>query len=129
MINLDKYFSEIESTKFCVEAGIANNLRQFEEVVRNSHPFIFLCMNIRDGGQGRAHGPDLVLERIKQLINTDFDHKYENPHDTALATYVMALDLEDHDAGMCAAQMLNDVKQIWWTRKIINKIQGLGTSS
>ena len=66
-----------------------------------------------------------MLNRIKQLLNTDYDHKYENPADVAFAVYAMALDNEDHEAGMCAAQMLNDVKQLWWTKRVINKIQGL----
>lgn len=127
MINLDRFFKEFESNEFSAKVNIASGFRMFEEIIKKDTSFNFFVSAIHDRGMGFANGPEIVLRRIDELINTEFDHKYENPYDTALAVYAMALEHDNHEAGMCAAQMLNDAKQIWWTRKVINKIQGLST--
>lgn len=125
MIDLDRYFAEFESVEFATQVNIASGFQMFEEIVKESPYWYTFLRELKQRGLGLSHGPELVLNRIKHLLNTDFDHTYENPYDTAFAVYVMALDSEDHEAGMCAAQMLNDVKQLWWTKRVINKIQGL----
>ena len=117
---MTKYFEEIESLEFNVQAEVASGFKLFEQIIKDSIPFKFLCLSIRANNESQ-----LVLERIEYLINAEFDYKYRNPYDVALATYAMALDQEDHNVGLYAAQLLNDVRQIWWTRQVINKIQGL----
>jgi hypothetical protein len=125
MIDLDRYFKEFESIEFAAKVNIASGFQMFQEIVNKDITYNFFITNIRNGGMGFANGPEIVLRRIDELINTEFDNKYENPYDVALAVYAMALEQDSHEAGMCAAQMLNDAKQIWWTRRVINQIQGL----
>ena len=116
MTKLEEYFTEFESVDFSALVNIASGFNMFDEIVTKNPRYIEFLGELQS---------ELVINRIEQLINTEYDHKYENPYDAALAVYVMALDRTSHQSGMYAAQMLNDVKQLWWTKRVINKIQGL----
>jgi hypothetical protein len=119
MIDYAKYFIEIESMEFAAQVNLVSGFKMFEELATRNICYIMLVVAIRE------LGPELLFQRIKELVVSEFDYKYENPYDTALAVYIMALNEINHSAAGHAAQISNDAKQIWWTRKVINKIQGL----
>lgn len=125
MIDLNRYFEFIESKEYAAELSSASGYEMFVDLMEKNLTYNHFRSAIRYKGMGFANGCDIVIRRIKHILEQNVDCKYENPYDTALATYVRALESEDHDAGMCAAQMINDAKQIWWARQVANVVQDL----
>jgi len=119
MTDPTKYFREIESSEFSAQMNIASGFKMFEELVTRNVWYVMLMSLTRE------LGPEILFKRIEELAASEFDHKYENPSDTALAAYVLILDEISHSAALSAAQILNDVKQLWWTKRVINRVQGL----
>lgn len=112
----DKIFVEIESDQFSAQLGLASGFKMFHNIMKNNETFNLLCLIISN------NGCEVVIDRIKEIIKTDFDHKYENPYDTALATYILALLKINRQAGIYASQLVYDEHQTWWTNQVIQRL-------
>ena len=119
--NLTKIFDEIESNQFSAELNLASGYKMFLDIMNKNATFNLLCSMVSGTGLFNG-GCDAILERIKEIVNADFDKKYENPYDVALATYVLVLLKVDRKSGICAAQLISDEHQTWWANQVIQRL-------
>lgn len=108
-------FNKIESNEFAAKFGVASNLKMFLDIMYDDITFKMLCLKIESNYE-------IVIDRIIGLANSEIDHKYENPYDVALSTYILALHMVNAKAGICGSQLIGDVKQIWWAKQVATKI-------
>jgi len=63
-----------------------------------------------------------VVFRIARLVKRNFDFRYENPFDVAIASYAWALSETYPTIDKMIASQITNTKQIWWTREIAKYI-------
>jgi hypothetical protein len=117
--------NDIESLDFAVRLNLASGLKRFIQLLRNE-PSVKLLINVinKDTSLKTA-----VLKRVKDLSGRDFDERYENPSDTAVAAYVWLLGLMDPEAWKSAAAIAASMPQTWWARKTSRFISQTDSSS
>ncbi len=111
-------FSRIESTDFAVHAGLASGASTFVEAISQDPAFIQLSEEARQN----PYVPDAICQRIQFLTDYKIDYRYENPHDTALATYAWLLYENAPKIAKVAAVLLTEARQVWWARHVANHI-------
>lgn len=106
-------FHSIESLNFTVETGIASGMSLYIEIMTN-YPAV---VTLREAILGDVALSDWILERIKWIVNQDFDKRYENPYDNALATYLYILNEDTTDEIFAEAWgLVKDVQKLHWPR-------------
>lgn len=116
-MNLQDIFREIESVEFSAYLSVVSGLRPFwmaiseQEVVHNLIKALKSYENVKE-----------VVLRIYQLSQEEFDTRFSNPKDKALAVYMWVLSLTSPGVSKMVANTVLDTPQIWWARKVTDKI-------
>ena len=112
-------FQQIESYEFAARINIASSRKIFLLALSTDPAFHKLAEMIREA----ADSSDRVLKRIKSLTEMQFDYRYENPFDAALAAYAWALAKESIPShARIAAELLISARQTWWAREVASMI-------
>jgi hypothetical protein len=116
-INLDHTFEAIESADFRYKANFAAGITAFKQIILESESFQGLLVARDD-----IEIADKIVLRIFKLMATEVDTRYENPYDTALATYLMVLDYIGHNHIVDYASVILELSKIWWAAKVAYEI-------
>lgn len=81
MPNSRDIFDKVESSEFRVQAGLASGRRMLHNIITET-PEFFALLNL---------DPRVILIRVLDLSREPVDIEYVNPHDTAIATYLLAI--------------------------------------
>lgn len=108
---------QVESTDFRFLANQASSFRMFQRILDEDDTFRQLV-----GFAKTRNGALAILERILALAAIRDTNVTENPNDTALATYLMALDAAAFDYTHIVALVLRRRSNLWWSRKAANAI-------
>ena len=99
---------EIESCSFAARANIALDLNTFLEVITR-HPAVeSLWKRLR-----AKSDIDCLVKMMQHLCNLNFDLRYENPWDSALATYAWILTNVNPEREDIAIHLLRELKNSW----------------
>jgi hypothetical protein len=114
---LDKLAEIIESREFRLVANQAAGLLTFKRLVEQHEVFTDIIKFASD-----KQGALQLLGRILELSSKENDQRYENPYDTALATYLLALDATNSEYSVPAAYLTRSASQLWWSVRISTDI-------
>ena len=110
-MKLDKIIFQIESVEYSLEIGLCGSRSKLRDAVINRACVSKLIDMLKSS--------DVVAERIAgraiRISNLPIDKDYQNPHDIALATYLIAL-YETHPvlARSCAT-VVGLAPNLWWS--------------
>lgn len=106
-------FQRIETIQFLVELGVASGLSTFIDILTSNAEFIALQKVAEER-------PNLIIERMLLNATYSFDHRYENPYDTAAATYYYALFLSSIPFYSAKAKrIIGYMDNTFWSRQIV----------
>ena len=110
---------EIESISFSARTNIASDLNTFLAVITTDAAVKSL--------QDRLHNdPSLIDHLVKvmrHLIGLEFDAKYENPCDSAVATYGWIITKVNPACEGLVADLLLSLQHSWWSRQLAVRYQ------
>jgi hypothetical protein len=112
-------FNGIESHDFRFVANQAAGLKMLKRIIREQETFTTLQGYAKD-----VSGARNVLRRILDIASFETDIRYENPHDTALATYLFVLDTVESQYASIAAHIIAEMPRLWWVSQISREILG-----
>jgi len=119
---MTKQFSElttqIESLHFRLIANQAGGLSLFKNIVSNQTSFHALTQLVAS----RENIAVQLLARIHALSTLETDNRYEHPYDTAMATYLLALQSAGSPIATIAARLLSNIPRLWWSEKIATQL-------
>ena len=116
---------EIESPEFAGRVNIASGLGTlFAIIAREPGPTYLLRSANQDEGIALR-----LLRRALQRAQEDFDHRYENPWDTAIATFLWVVCRARPELSPFASEVALSLRQSWWTRKFAEYIAAQNTFS
>ena len=107
---------EIESVSFAARANIASDLNTFLEVI-TAHPAV---ESLQKRLRVKSDIDDLV-KLMLHLCNLTIDKRYENPWDSALATYAWILTKVDPEREDIAIHLLRKLKNSWWSSHLAER--------
>jgi hypothetical protein len=109
-MTLAETMTAIEHDHFAAEMNLAAGTKAFLRMMRDHSLFHHLT------ALTRQH-PEVVAARTEQIAAIEIDERYENPLDTALSAYVLAL-LDSNVAPEIvskAAQAVFTTPKCWWS--------------
>lgn len=113
-MSLTALLTKIEEVDFAACTRTASTVADFVSTVRAQQHFAALVQLLR---KERAVAVAL-LGRIRAIVYKTIDLRYENPFDTALAAYLIAIEQAvPHLAGL-AAELVMTAKQTWLSSQI-----------
>jgi hypothetical protein len=106
---VDELFEYIESLEFASKTNLANNFRMFVRALAldGAQARLFALAQLGDHAQS-------ILSRVKYLAEVRSDLEYENPGDSALATYLRVLYYASPRLALEAAVLVADAPRLWW---------------
>src|SRR3989344_3234302 len=113
-MSLQKLLAQIESESFVSSVNVVSTRRAFIEALFQNTDFTNLVKSLRDNADYRT----ALLARIRELATSQINHRYENPYDTAMATYAWALTQVSPKIARIGAELLTSARQTWWAREI-----------
>jgi hypothetical protein len=113
---IDEIIQKIESVEFSALLGIASSFRLFCKILYDREEMKTLLKLSRKSPENRW----LVFKRITELARQDIDLQYENPNDTAISAYLIALSLVDLELAKTAASSVLVAQNCWWSAKFAN---------
>lgn len=116
-LNIREIFRNIESHDLSAELNMALNLSNFFRIADEQESIQNLKLLIND-----LENINIILLRIKDLIEEKVDLRYENPYDTAVTVYTWALFSGHTQAGKIAAEYATSLRQGWWAIKYARDI-------
>ncbi|MFW9940464.1 MAG: hypothetical protein ACFFFT_05445 [Candidatus Thorarchaeota archaeon] len=116
-MNTTKAFKRIESDEFSFNVNISSDLHTFILNIQQEKAVNFLIENLNHNDIKIS-----ILNRIINLANRQVDIRYENPWDSALATYLWILHVCDFDLAQLGAEITLQSQKCWWASKIANLI-------
>lgn len=117
-MTIDDIRRKIESERYSAEIGIASGRETFETLIRDSAEFRELKAYLHAHRQHIIEVVNLVKRQSEQRI----DYRYENPNDTALATYLLGLSIVDPRTAEAAAGFALVAPNTWWVSKIASDL-------
>lgn len=115
---MKELFEQIESLEFSVAANYSQGIKDF--VYNVTHEKVFDEMLA--GSAGRIIVGQDICERAISLASTSVDPRYENPHDAAIAAYLIALSMLNYDFAQLVAYYAYEIQNVWWAKKIATQI-------
>ena len=112
-MTVEEMFSAVEDHGFAAEANLASGSKAFHSGLRNHRVFRDLMELMKE-----PNTPQEVLKRIVQLASRPVQMRFENPYDTALTTYLTALDLKSPELVERGAEAVSRAPNCWWGREM-----------
>jgi hypothetical protein len=105
---------KVEGASLAVRTSLASGKSLFVDILSGSPEFGALADFVSSGRQAWT----VVVNRIRELVETRFDDRYENPWDVALSAYLLALRGVNRDVALVAAEIALTARQTWWARQV-----------
>jgi len=112
-MKLEDVLREIEGPKFAAEANFASGSKAFHGGLRNHRVFRGLVELMKE-----PNVPQAVFRRMVELASRPVQLPFENPYDTALTTYLTALDLNSPELVERGAEAVSKAPNCWWAREM-----------
>jgi hypothetical protein len=111
-MNLAETMTAIEQDQFAAEMSLAAGTKTFLRMVREHNLFQQLA------SFAKTNSADIVA-RMEAIADAKIDERYENPFDTALSAYMIALsDAAGLEVTSKAAQAVLRTPKCWWSSGI-----------
>jgi len=117
-MSLQNVMDSIEGHQFAAEANLAAGFDAFHRGLQNHLLFRELSDLMRDD----AVALKTVLVRLIELSQTPIRMQYENPFDSAMAAYLMAVEGVDPEVAAVAAEAVSKAPNCWWASQISSRI-------
>lgn len=105
---------KVEGEALTVRAGLASGKSLFVAILSES-PELEALVDFLSSGPAAL---GIAVRRVKELVDSRFDDRYENPWDTALCAYLLAIERVDRDVACLAAEIVLNARQTWWASKV-----------
>lgn len=112
-------FQSLEGDRFSAEVNVASSMTAFIRAVERHPEFGALLRAIRE----RKISAMAVCKRIETLSHNQVDPEFENPHDVAIAAYLLALHRENAPIVHLACVHAAAAPQTWWTASTIAAVK------
>lgn len=106
--------AQIQSPEFSAKINLASGRHLLIRILESDEVVLSLIAIIREAPEHALQ----ILSRVEQLSRLHINPRYENPNDTAIATYCWALFQADPDLGRIAATFAASAAGVWWAREI-----------
>lgn len=114
---IDELFEYVEGLEFASRTNLANDFRTFVRALELDDTQERLCAVASFGENGQR-----ILERVQSLTSVQSDLNYENPSDSALATYLRVLYFTNSPLTFHAAKIVADAPRLWWAEFVATLI-------
>lgn len=108
---IDKLLDIIDSEEFSDHLNSQENLQYVIKYIRKHDAvkkLVFLCLN-------SDKAANLVLNRVRAVLDMPFEQEYEFPADSALAALLMVLvDANHSEAKTIATNIISHDAGMWW---------------
>jgi len=118
-MSLQGVMESIEGHQFAAEVNLAAGFEAFHRSIQGHSLF-------RELGGLMKDDPSVfrtVLVRIVELSRKPIRTQYENPFDSAMAVYLMAVDGVDSEVAAVAAQHVSKAANCWWASQVSTGIE------
>lgn len=115
---IGRLMSDIESFDFKFDLNQASGFVEFKRRMRNHTAFMLIRELISDD----EYSSKTIFLRILELSSLDSDYRYEHTYDSALATYLLLLDIQGAKYSIPAARVIINLPRIWWAEKTATQI-------
>jgi hypothetical protein len=112
-MTLQDVMHTIEGHEFAAEANLASGSKAFHNGLRSHHIFSELMEYMKETDVREA-----ILNRLIELSKKPVQPHFENPFDTALATYLTALDLQSPELVRRGAEAVSKAPSCWWANEM-----------
>ena len=117
-MSVQQIFNEVEKPSFSYQITVESTLRR---ILLNlgSQPLtqrLIACVKTGNANTGS------ILERLIDLTRQSVDPRYENPLDTAMATYLFVLQQLDPRLALVGAEAVINVPATWWAARVAQVI-------
>jgi hypothetical protein len=116
-MSLQQLADQIESHEFAIQTNVVSGIRQFFRAVAEQAPVHQLCSEIQSKDSAR----ELVI-RISKLSRQRVDVRYENPFDTAFATYLWVLQSVHPELARVAAEGIVQAPNCFWSSRLAESL-------
>jgi hypothetical protein len=116
-MSLQQLAEQIESHEFAIQTNVVSGTRQFFRAIAEQAPVRQLRSEIQS--QDLAH--ELVI-RISKLSHQRVDVRYENPFDTAFATYLWVLQSVHPELARVAAEGIVQAPNCFWSSSLAESL-------
>ena len=110
---------DIESISFVARANIASDLNTFLEVIATESAVVSLKRRLRD----EPSMIDSLVKAMRHLSDLDYDDAFENPADTAVATYGWIIAKEYPALEGLVTDLLRSLQNSWWSIRLAERFQ------
>ena len=117
-MNWQEALAEIESAEFDINVNVVSGLKAFFRAVDKEPSVKEARRFMMESGECREE----VLGRICDLATTEIDFRYENPHDTPLATLLWITYYEVPQFANLAAHYIAAAPNCWYASKLAKNI-------
>lgn len=117
-MTLQNVMETIEGHQFAAEVNLAAGFDAFHRGLQNHSLFGELADLIKDPGALKT-----VLVRLIELSRKPIRMQYENPFDSAMAAYLMAVDGVDPEVAAVAAEAVSKAPNCWWASQVSTGIE------
>jgi hypothetical protein len=115
--DFEKLSEIIEGAEFRFLANQAAGLSMFRRIVESQEDFQALVKLAATKEGGLA-----IYERMAALVASETETAYEHLDDTALAAYLLALDLAQSDYAPGSAALLSSLANLWWSKRVADEV-------
>jgi hypothetical protein len=112
-MTLQDVMHTIEGHQFAAEANIASGSKAFHNGLRSHHIFGELMEYMKE-----PNVREVILNRLIELSKKPVQPYFENPFDTALTTYLTALDLQSPELVRHGAEAVSKAPSCWWANEM-----------
>jgi hypothetical protein len=107
-------FAKIESPEFDAHVNVASTQRVFLAALKTSPAYRDLLQYL----QRNPEASQEIFLRVRDLVALQFDPRYANPNDAAIAAYLWALAQTQPELGRMTAEVVLNARQTWWARTV-----------
>jgi hypothetical protein len=116
-------FERIESPTFSAIINVASGYRQLLKAIAGEPEFVDLTKWAMQSSQDGESNPMQLYSRIDRLASEVQDEQSENPHDIAMAVYLLVLNEVAPRVASLAANSICACKNCWWAHQIARALR------
>lgn len=105
-------FDEIESNEFSALANLASGFHTFYRIITQHEKVKMLYEEDLDN----------ISSRLEQVLLREFDKKYENPWDAAIAIYLIILNERKYSEIDSLCMKIMNADHLFWAKRVVEKI-------
>lgn len=117
-MTLDKLMAQIEADEFTIEMMIAPDVDVFRKFAVNKELVQSLVGQLQDKSAQRV-----IVERIFELLDLDFDSEFLRPKDITIAIYLLVLDTVHNSNTALIALAVEQASNLWWAQQVASAVK------